>query len=81
MAKYTDELVNGIKSLYPEQPEMIELAEKGDPYLLMYLKNSWEQISHEEILSATSLTELKEKAIIIQQKVELYNLCISQNYN
>ena len=79
--KYTDELVNGIKSLYSEQPEMIELAERGDPYLLMYLKNSWEQISHEEIFSATSLKELKEKAIIIQQKVKLYNLCISQNYN
>jgi hypothetical protein len=81
MIKYTDELINKVKKLFPEQTEMIELAEKGDPYLLMYLKNSWEQISYEEILSATSLDTLKEKAILIQQKVELYNLCITQNYN
>jgi hypothetical protein len=79
--KYTDELINGIKQLFPEQTEMIELAEKGDPYLLMYLKNSWEQISHEEILTADSLDILKEKAKLIQEKVELYNLCIAQNYN
>jgi|GEM_PF-5242662 hypothetical protein len=78
---YTNELIEGVKKLYPEQKDMIELAEKGDPYLLMYLKNSWQQISHKEILSASSLEELKEKAKIIQEKEELYNLCITQNYN
>jgi hypothetical protein len=79
--KYSNNLIEGVKRLYPEQTEMIELAEKGDPYLLMYLKDSSQQISHKEILSATSLEELKEKAKVIQQKEELYNLCISQNYN
>lgn len=78
---YTDELIKGVKQLYPDQQEMIALAEEGDPYLLMYLKDSWQQISHTEILSSDSLDELKEKAKVIQQKEELYNLCITQNYN
>ena len=78
---YTDQLIDGVKKLYPDQKEMIALAEEGDPYLLMYLKDSWQQISHREILSSDSLDELKEKAKVIQQKEELYNLCITQNYN
>lgn len=79
--KYTDELINGVKKLYPEQKEMIKLAEDGDPYLLSYLKSYLPKISHKEILLSSSLDELKEKAKIIQQKEELYNLCIEQNYN
>jgi hypothetical protein len=79
--KYSDKLIEGVKTLYPEQKEMLELAEKGDSFLLIYLKQSWEEISHEEILASESLDALKEKAKVIQQKKELYNLCISENYN
>ena len=28
--KYTDDLIEGVKKLYPEQKEMIELAENGE---------------------------------------------------
>ena len=70
---YTQELINEVKELYPNSPEMHKLAESGAAFLGRYLDDSCKSgISLNEILLATSLDELQKKARQMKRKVELY---------
>ncbi len=70
---YTRELINEVKELYPNSPEMHRLAENGDAFLGRYLDDSSPTgISIDEVLLATSLDELQKKVRIAKRKVQLY---------
>jgi hypothetical protein len=70
---YSEELIKEVKELYPDSKEMHELAENGDAFLGRYLNDSCDSgIGLNEILLATSLDELQEKARLMMRKVELY---------
>jgi hypothetical protein len=65
---YTQELINEVKELYPNSPEMHKLAENGAAFLGRYLDDSCDSgISLSEILLATSLDELQKKAREIKE--------------
>jgi hypothetical protein len=70
---YSPELIREVKELYPNSPEMHQLAENGGAFLGRYLDDSsCNSISLNEILLATSLDELQKKARQMKRKVELY---------
>jgi hypothetical protein len=70
---YTQELINEVKELYPNSPEMHKLAESGGAFLGRYLDDNCQGgISVNEILLATSLDELQKKARLLKRKKELY---------
>jgi hypothetical protein len=70
---YTQELINEVKELYPNSPEMHKLAESGGAFLGRYLDDNCQGgISVNEILLATSLEELQKKARLLKRKKELY---------
>jgi hypothetical protein len=70
---YSPELIKEVKELYPNSPEMHQLAENGGAFLGRYLDDSSPSgIPINEILLATSLDELQKKARIMKRKVELY---------
>jgi hypothetical protein len=71
---YTQELINEVKELYPNSPEMHKLADSGNAFLGRYLDDSCDSgISLNEILLATNLDELQKKARQMKRKVELYH--------
>ena len=76
---FSEQLKVELKRLYPLDVRLQELAECNSPYLVNYLKDSWGGFSAQEILEATSLDNLKEKALLIKQKMELYSLCVKEN--
>jgi len=70
---YTKELIDKVKELYPNSPEIIKAAEDGRDLLGLYLDhNSSSSIPNEDILNATSLNELQKRANIQIMKRELY---------
>ena len=70
---YTQELIDEVKSLYPESQEMIKHAESGSVWLGRYLDDSAPNaISLDRILLATSLEDLQKEARLAKRKVELY---------
>lgn len=70
---YTQDLINEVKEIYPDDLIMILHAESGSAWLGRYLCDSAEtSISIEKILSATSLDELREQALLLKRKHELY---------
>ncbi len=70
---YTQELINEVKSLYPNSTEMHKLAESGNAFLGRYLDdNSPNSISIKDVLLATSLDELQREARKMLRKVNLY---------
>lgn len=69
---YSDELKKDLKELYPLDIIAQELAECNSPNLTLRLQDSWGGFSPEEILESKSLDSLKEKALVIKQKKELY---------
>lgn len=71
---YTQELINEVKELYPNETKMHELAESGNSFLGRYLDDSsFGGIAVDTILLATSLSELQEKARILKRKKQLYS--------
>lgn len=70
---YTREFIERVKRAYPTSERMHELAESGDEFLGRYLCDSAPQgIDYREVLGATSLEELKEKALLVKEKNALY---------
>lgn len=70
---YSSELIKEVKELYPNSPEMHQLAENGGAFLGRYLDDSsTNSISLNEVLLATSLDELQKKARNMKRKVDLY---------
>ena len=70
---YTQDLINEVKELYPNFKRMHELAESGSVFLGRYLDDSAQGcISIDDILQATDLEKLKEKAKELKRKKDLY---------
>jgi len=66
---YSSELIKEVKELYPNSPEMHQLAENGGAFLGRYLDDSsTNSISLNEVLLATSLDELQKRARLMKRK-------------
>jgi len=77
---YTQELINEVKSLFPDYPEIIKMAENGDTFLGRYLDDSSSNgIPLDVVLTALSLEELQNKARFEKRKINLYKLWCSQD--
>lgn len=71
--KISNDSYNQLKELYPNYKKAHELAKSGDKYLLYYLDGAILPLIHiDEVLSSIDLNELKQKAILIKRKLNLY---------
>ena len=72
---YSKKLIDEVKAVYPDYPKMHELAEEGNVWLGRYLDDSaMGSVPLDEILLATSLEELQDKARLIKRKIKLYQM-------
>ena len=70
---YSEELIKEVRECYPDSPEMHRLAESGHRFLGSYLADSAQDaIALDTVLIASSLEELKEKAMRMKRKVVIY---------
>lgn len=72
---FTESFVKEAKALFPGWTGLHEAIDHGDSQIVMrYLDDNREPgIHYTEVLSATSLDELKAKAMIIKRKRDLYH--------
>jgi len=71
--KYSKELINEVRELYPNSKDLIQAAESGNAMLGRYLDDgSSGGFSVDRILLATSLETLQKEARLAKRKVELY---------
>lgn len=71
--KYSNDFVSEVKRVYPNNREMHRLAEEGNYFLGRYLDDSSQGgISVDEILLATSLESIQNKARELKRKKQLY---------
>ena len=71
---YSEELIKQVKELYPNDAYILALAENGSVWLGRYLDDgSMGSVSIEEILLATSLEEIQERARLLKRRRSLYN--------
>lgn len=77
---YTTDLINEVKELYPNSPEMHKAAEEGNAFLGRYLDDgSSGSIPLDTILLATSLEQLQKAARLQKRKLELYKKWCEQD--
>lgn len=77
---YTKELIAEVKELYPDMKEMHKLADEGSVWLGRYLDDSCPRaISIHDVLSATSLSDLKKTARGYKRKIDLYGKWCEQD--
>lgn len=70
---YKREFIERVKRAYPTFEKMHGLAESGSESLGNYLcDGALVGIDYREILAAASLEELKEKALLVKEKNDLY---------
>lgn len=71
MAHYSETFKKAVRELYGNQFD--NMLETGDTFLGRWLDASSQgEIPLDEILAATDLDKLKEKALLIKRKRELY---------
>ena len=71
--KFTEDFKARCKKVYPDWERLHEKLEEGSDLVGRYLNDSRESgIDYEEILSATSLDELKAAALLIKEQNDLY---------
>ena len=71
---YSKKLIDEVKELYPDYPEMHKHAEEGSVWLGRYLDDSSQgSVGLDDILTATSLEELQVKARLIKKRKQLYS--------
>lgn len=76
---YSNKLISEVRELYPDNPSTIKAAEEGNFLLGFLLDIGNKSILYSEILEATSLEELQEKAMLIKRKIEVYKLWLSED--
>lgn len=70
---FTQKFIDEAKALYPDWHSLHEAIEKGSGIVGRYLDDAQASgISASDVLRATSLEELKEKAELIKRKEQLY---------
>ena len=71
---YPQSFINECKEVYPDYARLHELLESGNVFAGRYLDDSSSSsISIREILNSNSLEELKEKAKLMQRRVDVYS--------
>lgn len=71
---YTQDLIDEVKELYPNNKEMHKHAKNGSAWLGRCLDDSVPcGISTKEVLASNDLEELKAQARLIDRKRELYS--------
>ena len=68
---FTD-FINSVKQAYPNYPALIEKLENNSTWAGEYFNNSYGMITEDEVLSSTSLEELKIKARLIKTQKALH---------
>lgn len=77
---YTQDLINEVKELYPNDKAIHAAAEQGNAFLGRYLDDSSPTgLPLDEILLATSLQQLQDKARMYKRRVELYKKWCAQD--
>lgn len=77
---YSQELINEVKEVYPDSPEMHRLADTGNAFLGRYLDDSSPSgIPLDTILLATSLEQIQNVARHYKRKVELYRKWLKED--
>ena len=75
---FKQEFIDEAKALYPTWKALHEALENGRDIVGWYLNDNIPQgVSYAEILSASSLAELKEKAMVLKRKNDLYHAYVS----
>ena len=70
---YPEDFKKEVKEVYPDFPEIHKLLDNGGDFLGRYLDDSsGTSISIKDILDATNLEDLQERARKMQRKVKLY---------
>lgn len=77
-----EKLMNELKELFPGETGMFRVAERGDISLLQrYVYDNCQRgIHYQEVLSAHTLWELKEKASRMKRQWELYERISNGEY-
>ncbi len=71
---FRQEFIDEAKALYPGWRGLHDAIASGSGIIGRYLDDSTpDGIGYEEILAASSLSELKEKAMVIKRKNDLYH--------
>ncbi len=77
---YSQDLIDEVKELYPNSKEMHKHANNGSVWLGRYLDDSAPRgLSAREVLMATDLHELQEKARVIERKRKIYKKWCDQD--
>lgn len=72
---YSTELIAEIKAVYPDSPDLHEMAEAGNVMVGRILDDSsYGSVSVDDILTALSLEEIQAKARIIKRKSRVYGM-------
>lgn len=70
---YSQQLIDDVKELYPDSPEMHKLADSGNAFLGRYLDDSSPTgMQIDTVLLATNLDELQKQARDMKRRVQLY---------
>lgn len=81
---YSEKLINEVKRLYPDRPDILNLAEKGDKWLGRALFNHMDKfIPIDRILACESndeLGDLYHQARKQKERLDLYDLW-TKEYN
>ena len=70
--KYTKDFIGRAKKEYPNYTNLHKHIDNGSEMVGRYLNDSFGMITEKDVMLATSLEELREKAIGIKRKKELY---------
>ena len=70
--KYTEDFISRVKKEYPTYTNLHKHIDNGSEMVGRYLEDSFGTITENDVMLATSLNELREKAIGIKIKKELY---------
>ena len=77
--KYSQELIQAIKTLYPDYDKLLQLAENGSFFLKEYLQGSYlHGIPNEKVLTAITLEEIQAEARLNILKHRLYEKCCKE---
>ncbi len=72
--KYSRELIEAVKEVYPNLTHLHDIASKGDPILGRYLDDNQLPVSNKAILEAKSLEEVQELAWQSHRRTQVYRM-------
>lgn len=72
--KYSQELIEAVKEVYPDLTYLHIIASEGDPILGRYLDDNQTPVTNKAILEAKSLEEVQELARQSQRKEKVYRM-------